>query len=70
MNILDNVNKLYSLVVATATKSTATIVITIIAAAVGAGSVYFLKAENPVEKAAEEVIKVLDGVTIDLTPGS
>jgi hypothetical protein len=69
MNILDTLKNLYTLFISTSGKSNITIVITITAVIIGLGSVYFLKANNPVEIAAEEVIKSIDGVQIDLTPG-
>ena len=69
MNILDNLKNLYTLFLSTKGKPKITIIITITAIIIGLGSVYFLKANNPVELIAEEVIKDLDGVQIDLTPG-
>ena len=69
MNILDTLKNLYTLFISTSGKSNITIIITITAVIIGLGSVYFLKANNPVEIAAEEVIKTIDGVQIDLTPG-
>lgn len=68
MNILDNLKNLYTLFISTKGKPKITIIITITAVIIGAGSVYFLKANNPVELIAEEVIKDVDGVSIDLSP--
>jgi len=44
------------------------IVIAILAAAVGYGSYKWLGPDNPVEQACEEVIKAETGETVDLSP--
>ena len=44
------------------------IIIAVLAAIVGVTSVIFLKPDNPVEQAAERVIKDETGFNVDLTP--
>lgn len=47
-----------------------TIIVTCSAIVIGISSNYFLKEDNLIEEAAEEVIKEKTGFDIDLTPSS